>query len=173
MNKAGNIVIPPQFGTIDTRQLIYDDYSFVRNGVYASFSEGFAAVCEIKQSKCGFIDKSGKVMIPLQFDMTLPFSEELAAIKIGDKFGFVDKTGKLVINPQFDGAIKFSEGLARVVIGKKFGYIDKAGKIVINPQFDYAQDFSKGLAMVAVGERNEGSIGYIDKSGKYIWNPTS
>jgi hypothetical protein len=174
IDRTGKVVIRPQFGPIDTKQVIYTDYSFVRSGEFASFSEGFAPACEGKTKKCGFINKSGNVVVALQFEVVLPFSEGLAAVRIGDRFGFINKIGKVVINPQFDGALKFSEGLARIMIGKKFGYIDKGGKMIVNPQFDYAEDFHKGLAMVTVGGGGrEGKVGYIDKRGKYIWNPTN
>lgn len=168
IDKTGTLVVKPQFDEV----LLREGISLGKKAELASFSEGFAAVCQGKPRKCGFIDKSGNVVIALQFDLALPFSEELAVIKIGDKYGFVDKSGKIIINPQFDGAMKFSEGLAWVMTDKKSGYIDKTGKMVITPQFDFAQDFSQGLALVQLGMGSEGKIGYIDKSGKYIWNPT-
>ena len=66
--------------------------------------------------KCGFIDKSGKVVIEPQFDDVGAFIEGLAWVKKDGKWGFIDKSGKVVIEPQFDGAGDFSEGLAWVVI---------------------------------------------------------
>ncbi len=66
------------------------------------------------ESKYGFIDKSGKVVIEPQFDDAEPFSEGLAKVEKDDKYGFIDKSGKVVIEPQFDDAEPFSEGLAKV-----------------------------------------------------------
>src|SRR5438552_1932761 len=43
-------------------------------------------------SKYGFIDRSGKVIIKPQFDLTFQFSEGLAAIQIKGKWGYIDKT---------------------------------------------------------------------------------
>ena len=58
----------------------------------------------IQNGKWGYIDRTGKIVIPPLFDGTGGFSEGLANVKIGDKWGFIDKTGRYVIKPQFDGA---------------------------------------------------------------------
>lgn len=53
----------------------------------------------IQGGKCGYIDKTGKIIINPQFDMAMSFSEGLAIVRIGDKYGYIDKTGKYVWNP--------------------------------------------------------------------------
>ncbi|NDJ21645.1 WG repeat-containing protein [Nostoc sp. B(2019)] len=121
-----------------------------------------------------------------QFDYASPFSEEMARVKIGNKWGYINKTGKLVIPAKFDGypvdgAIyfslsfmdkhhrsfrysgNFSQGLAPVQVGNKWGYIDKRGRMVIPPKFACADDFSEGLA--AVG--NQGM--YINQKGQAVF----
>jgi hypothetical protein len=50
--------------------------------------------------KCGFINRSGKTVIPPQFDLAYGFSEGLAAVQIDKKWGYVETTGKMVIPPQ-------------------------------------------------------------------------
>jgi WG containing repeat len=39
----------------------------------------------------------GKLVIKPQFDAAWSFYEDLAAVKIGEKWGYIDRTGKLVI----------------------------------------------------------------------------
>src|SRR5262249_43054146 len=117
-------------------------YAFIILGVIAwSFSRNFG----FGRFKWGFIDKTGALVIPCQFDDVamdnyggfedpnychgVPkafrnFSEGLCAVRIGNKWGYIDKTGKVVISPQFDSAGIFSEGLACVRKGRKVGYID-------------------------------------------------
>src|SRR6218665_2826497 len=51
-------------------------------------------------SKCGYIDKNGKIAIKLQFDDAWDFHEGLARIKLGGKYGYIDKSGKIVIKPK-------------------------------------------------------------------------
>jgi WG repeat protein len=124
---------------------------------------------ESKQ-KYGFIDRSGKVVIPVTLTRPCNYwgdqfyfgKEGLALTNIGDKWGFIDKTGKLVM--QFDEAGQFSEGLAAAKVNGKFGYVDPAGRFVVAPAYEQAAPFSEGLATVRVN----GLYGFIDKSGQLV-----
>lgn len=126
----------------------------------------------------GFIDDTGQVVIPFQYDDAEPFSEGLAAVLYKDKFGYVDRQGHWAIPPAFVGASRFSEGLAAVEkfvpdTGMRRGYINKKGEVVIPFQFLEAEPFSQGLAVVSVRVREQKGIryGYIDKSGNYVVVP--
>lgn len=168
--------------------------------------------CGIFQTrhKWGFIDKTGKLVIPFKFDdvgsdnyggfedpnlyCSLPkpfrnFSQGLCAVRIGDKWGYIDKTGTVVIPAQYDSAGVFSEGLACVRKGKKVGYIDKSGKVKIpielewmvklpdgsppEPELDFDKSmiqklqFCDGLAIAYLGD----GCGYINKKGEFIIKP--
>jgi len=72
----------------------------------------------------GYADEYGKVVIQARFDDATPFSEGLAAVRVGGpedgKWGYIDGTGDLVIEPQFAGASFFSEGLAAVTVDDFF-----------------------------------------------------
>ena len=59
----------------------------------ADFSEGLAAVKVGK--KYGFIDETGKEIVPCNFDFADSFDKEgKALVKIKDRFFYIDKTGK-------------------------------------------------------------------------------
>src|SRR6218665_2970306 len=77
------------------------------------------------EGKWGYINKTGKIVIKLQFDEARGFREGLANIKLDSKWGYINKTGKIVINPRFDMAWHFEEGLAVIGLDGKLGYIDK------------------------------------------------
>lgn len=66
----------------------------------SSFSEGLAAVAIDK--KIGYINKVGKIVIPIQLDRAKDFFEGLAVVKNSDKnnfrFGFINKKGEMVIS---------------------------------------------------------------------------
>ena len=132
-----------------------------------------------KDSQWGFIDRTGKIAIPLQFDSANDFHEGLALVAANGKKLFIDASGRIVITPQFDIVDDFSEGLAAVNIGQtripnigvisnpgKWGYIDKTGKLVIPLKFTHAEDFSEGLAGVRDGDRG----GFIDHAGKFVFD---
>ena len=101
----------------------YDDLSL--------FSEGYAAVC--KDGKWGYIDKTGREVIPCQYDWANPFHEGLASVlpSYGSGYDFIDTTGREVIRhrPEIEIPGEFSEGL--VVVKNEnndhFFVLDKKG----------------------------------------------
>lgn len=120
-------------------------------------------------SKYGYMDKTGKVIIQPQFDQAKDFSDGFAPARLGqkDNFGYINATGAFAIKQQFVDAKEFSEGLAAVMLDKKWGYIDINGSLVISPQFQDADSFSERLAPVMSG----GKWGYIDTKGKFVIKP--
>ncbi|MGQ9896475.1 MAG: WG repeat-containing protein, partial [Acidobacteriota bacterium] len=78
----------------------------------------------------GYIDNTGNMVIPPQFEDAEDFSEGLAAVKIGNLYGYIDRTGKLVIPAQFSHTHRFMGGVAQVVINKRTGYIDRTGRVL-------------------------------------------
>jgi uncharacterized lipoprotein YddW (UPF0748 family) len=107
---------------------------------------------------------SQQIILKTEFDWVEPFSEGMAAVKMGYKSGYIDKTGKLVSRLRFDTAEPFREGLALVKINNKYGYIDKTAKMITALQFDYAASFSLGMAAVKIANK----WGYIDQTGNFI-----
>ena len=141
------------------------------------------------EKKWGYIDKSGRLIIPCNFDGAGDFSEGLAAVEIHGKCGYIDETGNFAIPPRFYGGRPFSEGMALVILGQsegrngrpnifKFGYIDRAGKVLIQAQealsakeLSYLYKslaFSEGLACVTQNDK----IGFLDKAGKQVIPPS-
>ena len=176
INKAGKVVVKPIYG--------FD---------CGDFHEGLARV-QIGlgiSGKVAYIDSTGKMIIPTQFEAGTDFAEGLAAVQVKKKWGFIDRTGKMVIQPQFDNAFGFSEGLSPVSTGEryyvsaktgktdkdiivqnaKWGFIDKSGAMVIQPTYDMVLPFSDGMAAVMIGEMIRGKWGYIDKTGKAVIEP--
>jgi hypothetical protein len=126
--------------------------------------DGLCPVWAQDVKKVGYIDKTGREVVPPQFDRTRRFFEGLAAVERNGKYGYIDKTGREVIPLQFDDVYFFSEGLAEVERNGKWGFIDKTGREVVPPQFDRTRRFFEGLAWVT---RN-GKEGYIDKTGREV-----
>jgi WG containing repeat len=145
-----------------------------------SFSEGLAIVENGRwpQIKFGYIDKSGKFVIPPQFEDAFSFHEGRAIVGIGEKrsnpemvdhVAYIDKSGQFITSKRFDAAAPFYNGVALVKVGKKYGYVDISGKYIVEPKFEVAsQFFNDGL--VAVGVDGVGA-GYIDRQGEFIVKP--
>jgi ankyrin repeat protein len=122
----------------------------------------------------GYVDRSGRLVVPPSLPNAGPFSEGLAAARRGCYFGYLDKQGRFAIPQQFEGAGVFSDGLAAASSDGLWGYIDASGEYVITRAFLGADPFSEGLAGVNMetdAEKNYysgGEWGYIDKTGKVV-----
>ncbi len=100
---------------------------------YDDFSPGFLdnRAWVTKQGKYGFIDKTGTLVIPTQYDIVNGFSEGLAKVKINGKCGFINTTGDMVIPLSFTDAGSFESGIAWVKDEtNRTLYIDRTGKEV-------------------------------------------
>ncbi|WP_246798412.1 WG repeat-containing protein [Rhizobium leguminosarum] len=92
---------------------------------------------------CGYIDRATlESRIDRKFEVALPFSEGLAAVRSEGKFGYINSSGDMVIAPMFDLARAFRKGHAEVVAGDKAGIIDRTGKLVLPPNYARAIPFA-------------------------------
>src|SRR5271170_7980314 len=66
---------------------------------------------EVSFPKWGYIDPTGLLIIPAQFEVARSFSEGYAGVRQGGLWGFIDKTGKFVIPCHYQDVGPFSEGL--------------------------------------------------------------
>jgi WG containing repeat len=131
-----------------------------------------------ERGKFGYIDETGKIIIEPQFDVAYPFTEGVAAVRIGDKAGFINPSGQVVVPLRYHSTYPFSDGVAgvSVVAGvgenqqSPCGYIDHAGQYVIKPQtrFSCSASFHEGNAAVRIYDKQVGEwLGtYIDKQGR-------
>ncbi len=169
IDKAGNSVIEPQFSQPKTSERSLGLGPGTAVPLFSTASPGFTeglAVFE-KDKKQGYIDKSGKVAIPAQFDYASGFREGLALVGVNGKWGFIDPGGRMALPAQYDEATHFSQGLSAVRTGRSWSYVDREGKTVLAVEFEEARAFSEGLAAVRRGKL----WGYIDRAGKVAIPP--
>ena len=164
----------------------------INNG--SLFREGLAGISlDSGANDCGYIDKSGKIVIAGQFCDVPPFKNGIAKPSIAKKPITVDprndeyqvvisKSKRISLTPKFDrpirpavrgelinpfattsGAIKNESNSG----ARKWGYLALDGTIVIKPTFDEAKCYSEAVAAVRVKER----WGYIDIRGKFVLPP--
>lgn len=124
--------------------------------VYPEFNEGLSPIFDGEQ--CGFMDKTGAIVIPPEYEAVSRFSEGLAAVQKSGKWGFINKNGETVISFMYEWAQwGFTEGLALVKKDGKSEFINKMGETVISYGLEYDQidRFSEGLARVMTGKGEE------------------
>ncbi len=133
------------------------------------FHNGLARVRE--RQGYGYIDKSGRQVIPCTYEEAEDFSEGLALVEImtdeGDSYYYINNRGDKVL--KFSDRISpkreegFHEGLAIVKVKEhdKYAYLNTSFDYVFY-YFEEAWSFSEGLALV----KKNGKFGFIDKNGK-------
>ena len=124
----------------------------------------------------GFVNRQGKVVVPLKYYDAYDFSEGLAAVckTVGKSdqilCGYINASGKEVIPLKFEYMPgDFSQGIAPAKQKGKWGFIDTKGKVVIPFQYVKADSFSEGLAAVATADTNK--YGYINTKGEMVIPP--
>jgi len=121
----------------------------------------------------GFIDRSGKVVIPPKFDRVEEFRDNRSVVYIGSNAGYIDPTGHVVIPAVFSTASNFEQGRALVSRDGKYSVIDTQGKTIAEIPYRVLGDYSAGLAVVQRPRSGTtpGAYGYIDRDGKVVIEP--
>lgn len=126
-------------------------FSIDRSSLWSLLLDG---LIEAKQNgKWGFVNRTGKVVVPFQYDSAYWFTDGLAAVKQNGKWGFINLKGKLVTPLQYDAVEPFFDGLALVKQNGKYGFINTAGDVAIPLQYDFAFSFEHdGSARVRLND---------------------
>jgi WG containing repeat len=135
------------------------------------FQEGLAAVMDTSTGRWGFINPSGEIAFPAQFQDADAFSEGLARIHLDDSgVAFIDHQGTIIIKSSYVEAAAFHEGLSAVSKNYQTWFlIDKSGTTVKGlTGFDDVQSFSEGLAAVLTNE----TYHFVDHAGRTVFDHT-
>ncbi len=106
----------PGAGRVEAAKIAPPDPAGIHPVDYAleqlrSFSGGLAAVK--MQGKRGYVDKTGKAVIPFLYDEATPFERNWASVRKNGVWGIIDKSGTSVtIHRPLARISRFSEGLA-------------------------------------------------------------
>ena len=174
VDRTGRFVIPPTFGEVhsfseglalayqEPCKPLFIDHSgkvVIRTpGDFASaFRDGLSIVevdgqCGLG-GKYGYMNRSGAVTIAPQYESVAPFSEGLAAVRIGDTWGFINRKGTLVIPPRFENTAAGAPGPFRSGLARAYSRIPG----------DRPPNASAMADLQA---------GYINTKGEYVWSPT-
>jgi WG containing repeat len=175
VHESGTVITPARFDVthIETQAKILFYYQYFYNGLAQAKIDG----------KYGFIDGTGKFVIPPKFEEveSFAFDYDITAAKIGNKWGAIDRRGNIVIPPKFESSFEFDRRFGSLAMFKennRYGFIDRQGNIVTPAQIDEirGQDFgnrpgndnfydslpNEGLVRARIGKK----WGYVNTQGK-------
>lgn len=137
-----------------------------RDAQTGPFSEGLAPYRLGRSS--GYVDRSGKIAIALEFEATSPFQEGRAMVTQEGRIGYLRKDGTHAVRPKFILAYDFSEGVAWVCERKASGlypyFINTEGNVLFDRRVGDVRRFSEGLAPVLLDRK----WGFLDKQGNLV-----
>lgn len=138
----------------------------------SSLTDGLAIVClnnhqnsaPNEQEKCGAIDETGRLVVPMEFDITSRLTNGMFLVKNGGRKGFVDSTGVLVGGRYFDDARFVTESdVNLVLIDDIWVGLDRRGKIVANPEDGtILKECASGLRVEKFSDR----VRFVDSNGR-------
>lgn len=159
-SQTKELPVPDEMITLKLQEKLKGQYDNVWD-----VAEGFDAV--LKDGKWGFVDTSGKLVIPLQFESPAQFRNGFATVKKEGKMGIIDKTGKLLVDFLYDYIGDYNDGLFSARdLKSKYGFIDSANNVIIPFEYDEVNIswFSGGIAILQKGNK----YGAVDKANKTV-----
>ncbi len=118
----------------------------------------------------GYIDATGKEIVPPTLFRADEFSDGLAVVPIDGKLGYIDATGKTYLPGRYDEAGPFENGMAQVKLNGKLCFINKKGNILFEHSYKEIKAFgSNSFAIVVTAS---GKYGVINKKGNLIVDTT-
>lgn len=97
--------------------------------IMSPFKDHIALIMD-SQMNYGYIDNNYDFIAKPKFQFAEEFWEDLALVRLDDKFGYINAKGETAISFLYDDATAFENGRAKVKIGKKNFQIDKKGNRV-------------------------------------------
>ncbi|MDF2988992.1 MAG: hypothetical protein K0R50_4502, partial [Eubacterium sp.] len=129
------------------------------------YNDGMISFLDSKSELYGFLDLSGKVVIPAKYVSVQAFEKGNAIVEVSkEKFSVIDKSGKVLKLLKAYNKYNSSEGKTAYYDEqqKAYGYKQLDGTISIKPSFSSAAPFFDGFAVVAVSGENGLKFGLID-----------
>lgn len=184
----GNIIVPFEFSRLEfmAHNLIqvrkyHENYfevglmdmngnwvlNMIDNAFIYGFQEDMSRIS--KNNKYGFVNKEGRIVIPMKYSFAFNFSKGLASVKTGNKWGFINQKGEWVIPAMYQSVKDYEGGLIAAQKDNKYGFINIRNEVVIPFKWSNAQSFGlmreqPGTAQVSI----HNLAGIIDEKGNYI-----
>ena len=173
--KGGKAVVQisdSQFALVDRSGTIVHTYPYAFVG---DIGEGLLAFQEKSDSRYGFIDETGHVVIEPKYTGAQTFQEGRAVVNTAENymnaFGLIDRNGRLIIKPAYNDILPLGEGRLAVgkaldekqpFIGSRYAITDTSGLFLTDFVYYDVGNYEKGLASVDDGRNTF----FIGKNGK-------
>ena len=154
-------------------RMVETDFSYI-----APFFEGKAEVK--KENKSGFIDTSGRLIIPLIYSSAWSFHNDRCAVEIDGKWGFIDGSGKMVIPAVYHNSYGFThyQGEDYAIVdtgdyrtGILQGVIDRNGNYVLPPVYSRLNFESDTILSASIKEDGIEKYGLLTINGEWLLSP--
>ena len=166
------------------------------------FSDGLGAVQlrrpgtatdYIRDLYYGFVDRTGAMVIPPQFEHVTPFIKGRAWVapqhtwegsRVATKWAMIDRTGKVLTDwaydpPEQDQRYHYPENelllssrwrgdLAVLSRNGKLGLATTDGRVLIEPRFQTIRPFRNGMAAVIEWDGTNGHGGFVNERGELV-----
>jgi len=126
-------------------------------------------------SMWGFIDSTGKEVIPAKYLNAGDFSEGLAPVRVAGRYGYINFMGKLQIKARFDYAEPFLNGLGKVWSNGKPFFVNKTGQLTYAHPFIKIDGFEAGSECAIITVKNQiidpwsqAKMGLMNREGKLL-----
>ena len=122
----------------------------------------------------GYIDRSGKVVVPLVYRRVGCYEGGVAVVAdTNGNWGYIDNAGRYVVKPTYSYAATYSEGVAWVVPHNgRPTLIDKNGvQQLVLQDAQSAEMYSEGMAAYSTLTEDGELWGFVNKKGKVVLSP--
>ncbi len=171
MNK--NVLLPFLF-TVCLSLNIFNAFAQTKNATVSqkweeqeNYVHGFARV--MQHNFFSFIDNSGKLIHPVNFEAARNFNNQLSAVKQNGKWGFINTAGKTVVDFKYDIVYDFTEAVTAVYADRKWQLINNNGTVIKQLDIDAFYGFKNGVAKIS----KAGKWGSINVTGNIVYSNTT
>jgi len=139
---------------------------------YSSFNDDRAAF--YKNNRCGFVDRTGKVVIEPVYQRENGFFEGFCGVSNGARYGYINKNGDTLLPIIYGYAGHFRNGYGNFSIHAECGLIDSTGKEILRVNGDNLYYFNDSFINITRTTNPPGhgmgtmKYGVIDIRGKEV-----
>jgi WG containing repeat len=126
VDSTGAYVVPPIYDSIDKIDTGPDDKGQDRWRKHKTYNPDYFAVWQ--DGKCGVLDKSGKLVMPIKFENIASYNKGHAVVLKEGSYGIADASGKFLIEPKYKLVTMYDDVIATMDYESHWKLFDSTGK---------------------------------------------